>query len=105
MKHIPTLSHATERDIDLLIIEELITSASFGAWFMQQMGNDAHNFGNATVFHSLRRMSNRREIDITLEMTTGGARHLYLIENKLDAQEQPDQAASYREEADERHDN
>lgn len=105
MKHIPTLSHATERDIDLLIIEELITSASFGAWFMQQMGNDAHNFGSATVFHSLRRTSNRREIDITLEMTTGGARHLYLIENKLDAQEQPDQAASYREEADERHDN
>ena len=105
MNHIPTLTHATERDIDLLVIEELITSASFGAWFLQQMGDDAHNFGGATVFHSLRRMSNRREIDITVEMTAGDARYLYLIENKLDAQEQPDQAISYREEAEERRDN
>lgn len=102
MNHIPTLSHATERDVDLLIVEEFAASAFFGAWFYQQMGGDPRDFGGAKVFHSLRRMSNRREIDITVEITAAGDRHLYLIENKIDALEQPDQALSYREEIEER---
>ncbi len=102
MSNTLALSHATERDVDLLIVEELAVSASFGAWFLQQMGGDFHAFGGAKVFHSLRRTSNRREIDITVEIKEANASRLYLIENKLDAQEQPDQAASYREETEER---
>ncbi|CAN0289012.1 unnamed protein product, partial [Chrysoparadoxa australica] len=51
------------------------------------------------VKHSKRRTRSRREIDIFVEIEhRGGTRVALLIENKLDATEQPDQAESYREE-------
>ena len=52
------------------------------------------------VKHSKRRTQSRREIDIfswRFHIRTERAAH-FLIENKLDTSEQPDQAESYREE-------
>lgn len=99
MTYIPTLTHATERDIDLLLVEEFATSPDFVRWFLGAVGLDAGTSPRAAVFHSTRRMHNRREIDISVEIATGTAKHLLLVENKLDADEQPDQAQSYRAEA------
>jgi hypothetical protein len=95
---IPTLSHATERDIDLLLVEELHASKGFLIWMAGHVG-----FGGAIrswdVKHSKRRTRSRREIDIFLEITHADrTRSALLIENKLDASEQPDQAESYRDE-------
>ena len=95
---IPTLSHATERDIDLLLVEELYASSNFLTWISTRAGLS----GNAAAWevkHSKRRTRSRREIDIFVDIAEpGGQRIALLIENKLDATEQPDQAESYREE-------
>lgn len=94
---IPTLTHATERDIDLLLVEEIYSSAAFVQWLASKVGMGA--VSTSTVLHSKRRTRNRREIDIFVDLTFNeGARGALLIENKLDATEQPDQAESYREE-------
>ena len=95
---IPTLTHATERDIDLLLVEELYSSREFVAWVLAR-ADIAGCVRASRVLHSKRRTRNRREIDIFLECALGdGTRAALLIENKLDASEQPDQAESYREE-------
>ena len=95
---IPTLTHATERDIDLLLVEELHVTLAFVAWMAQRAGLP-DDISTATVLHSKRRTRNRREIDIFVEaISQSGQTLALLIENKLDASEQPDQAESYREE-------
>ena len=95
---IPTLAHATERDIDLLLVEELYASSAFVSWVAARAGIRG-GVDASTVLHSKRRTRSRREIDIFIELQTRDAgRRALLIENKLDATEQPDQAESYREE-------
>lgn len=95
---IPTLTHATERDVDLLLIEELYASPAFVGWLAERGGIHGP-ISDATVLHSKRRTRSRREIDIFVELNVDdGSRCALLIENKLDASEQPDQAESYREE-------
>lgn len=95
---IPTLTHATERDIDLLLVEELHASLDFTLWMARMAGVES-SIATWDVKHSKRRTRSRREIDIFLEITDlDGRRSALLIENKLDAGEQPDQAESYREE-------
>src|SRR4051812_16735074 len=96
--YIPTLTHATERDIDLLLVEEIYASPDFVAWLAKRVGLPCE-LSETKVLHSKRRTRNRREIDIFVEMhQVSGKRSALLIENKLDAFEQPDQAESYREE-------
>ena len=99
MTHIPTLTHATERDIDLLLVEELACSPDFVGWLLAEATGLHLKIHSSEVLHSTRRMFNRREIDIRLEVFTNAGTYLLLIENKLDAGEQPNQAISYREEA------
>lgn len=95
---IPTLTHATERDIDLLLVEELHVSLEFTEWVTRHVGFDAP-IASWDVKHSKRRTRHRREIDIFVEIKSpNGDLAALLIENKLDASEQPDQAESYREE-------
>ena len=95
---IPTLTHATERDIDLLLVEELYASPGFVAWVAAR-GRVDGAVEVSTVLHSKRRTRSRREIDIFVDLRlSNGATAALLIENKLDASEQPDQAESYREE-------
>lgn len=94
---IPTLTHATERDIDLILVEEIYSSPSFIHWLTEKVGMGP--VSAYTVLHSKRRTRSRREIDIFVDLTfEGRSKGALLIENKLDATEQPDQAESYREE-------
>jgi hypothetical protein len=102
MEDFLTLTHATERDVDLLLVEELKCSDIFVRWFSERVGEKCRiniPAKNSQVVHSKRRTHNRREIDIALYLTDGAHRTLLLIENKLDTSEQPRQAESYREEA------
>lgn len=97
-EYIPTLSHATERDIDLLLVEELHSSIEFTTWMAGQAGILAP-IATWDVKHSKRRTRSRREIDIFVDIAhADSTRSALLVENKLDASEQPDQAESYREE-------
>jgi PD-(D/E)XK nuclease superfamily len=92
-----TLTHATERDVDLLLIEELQCSTDFVKWLVQQVSDNI--FEKSSVAHSKRRIHNRREIDITLTIDGQFGTSVVLIENKLDTKEQPRQAESYKDEA------
>ncbi|WP_294239548.1 hypothetical protein [uncultured Sphingomonas sp.] len=97
-----TLSHATERDIDLLLVEELRCSHAFRDRFISELSlltGAALSHRGGRVSHSRRRMHSRREIDVLLEIDGDDGRYAVLIENKLDTTEQPQQAESYRMEA------
>jgi len=98
-----TLSHATERDVDLLLVEEIACGTAFLAYVSGEVfGQTLEEIGYVShrVLHSSRRMHNRREIDITVEIKIAdGNPIILLMENKLDAGEQVDQATSYRQEA------
>jgi hypothetical protein len=95
---IPTLAHATERDIDLLLVEELLSSPDFLTWVLALSGINGR-LASWDIKHSKRRTRSRREIDIFVGIEhREGTQAALLIENKLDASEQPDQAESYREE-------
>lgn len=99
-----TFSHAMERDIDVLLVEELKCSPAFATWFVKAAVGDAGvplPFSSAKIVHSKRRMMNRREIDIEVGLLNeaGGSAGVVFVENKLDTVEQPGQAESYREEA------
>ena len=95
---IPTLTHATERDIDLLLVEELYASRNFVNWVIQHV-DITKPVLEWEVKHSKNRTRSRREIDISLYIVhKDKTRSVILIENKLDAEEQPNQAESYREE-------
>lgn len=95
---IPTLTHATERDVDLLLVEELYASRDFVLWMASKVGI-SKPIRQWDVKHSKRRTRSRREIDIFVEILHADqSRTALLIENKIDATEQPDQAESYREE-------
>lgn len=101
MNDIPVLTHATERDIDLLLVEEFAASPLFTKAILKVIGLDSLGFMRAAVLHSVRRLHSRREIDISVRVQTQVGDVLLLIENKLDTSEQPGQAASYRAEAEE----
>ncbi len=100
--YMPIFRYASERDVDVLIVEELIASRSFvetvlAAAFKQI---DRSKISNWDVKHSTSRLMSRREIDIRLiASTTEGERVCLLIENKLDESEQPGQAESYQAES------
>lgn len=98
-----TLTHATERDIDLLLVEEFVCGSDLLRKVLSEaVGVDLASVGyhSHRVIHSVRRIHNRREIDICVEVETGDAAPaMLLIENKLDTSEQIDQSKSYREEA------
>jgi len=97
-----TLSHATERDIDLLLVEEFRCSKAFREQFISEIStfrDVSLTHINGHVTHSRRRMHSRREIDILLEIDGLEGRYAILIENKLDTAEQPEQGESYRLEA------
>jgi hypothetical protein len=97
-----TLTHATERDIDLLLVEELIAGDALLDVLLRKglrlsLGDVGHRSHRVT--HSRRRVHNRREIDICVEIDVGARLPaMLLIENKLDADEQVNQSDSYAEE-------
>jgi hypothetical protein len=96
---IPTLTHAIERDIDLLLVEELKCDFEFVDWVISQLPVKSHSFSSVRVLHSKPRTFERREIDIHVEIIDFGVtkkKLTLLIENKINEKEQPGQAISYK---------
>ena len=98
----PTFRYASERDVDVLIVEELIASRPLVEVILKAAFEqiDPSKISNWDVKHSTSRLMSRREIDIRLiAFTADGKRICLLIENKLDESEQPGQAESYQAES------
>ncbi len=85
------LEAVAERDIDLLILEELIVSQDFARWFYLENHLVPPSHGKAKAFHSVSD-AELGESDIVVLYDNG---HAILIENKIDATVQADQALRY----------
>lgn len=100
----PTFRYASERDVDVLVVEELFASREFVELFLVAGAPRFLERGiqNWDVKHSTGRQFSRREIDIRLYVTLNDDMKVcLLIENKLDTSEQPEQAESYLAECEE----
>lgn len=90
------LRGVTERDVDLLLLEELVISSDFREWFGEQLG-----FGSLPVLDRAERSVNTStgESDLELSYSIDARRIRVLIENKIDAPLQPRQAERYEDRA------
>jgi hypothetical protein len=90
-------SNVRERDLDLLLLEEMYVSPAFRQWIAQKLSlplDAAYSAGH----HSVRDAFG--ESDIELDFATEAGVHRVLIENKIDARFQLDQAVRYTKRAD-----
>jgi hypothetical protein len=85
------LASVTERDIDLLLMEEFHASDAFVAWFCGEVG--LCDVTPAGAWHSV--SDTDGESDLLLCVTQGTRRIGVLIENKVAAPEQDHQAERY----------
>lgn len=91
-----SISGVIERDIDFLLIEELVASDGFLPWFLAKIGLSG-TYEPVAVAHSTTTPNGETDIELTIRSASGT--RLILIENKIDANLQPRQAERYRERA------
>ena len=91
------LRGVSERDLDLLLVEELVASPAFRAWFSTQIGLPA----SSQLEHVARSvMTSTGESDLELTYREpDDTRTRVLVENKIDAVLQPRQPERYAERA------
>ena len=85
-----------ERDIDLLLLEEFHRSSDFRRWFADKILDNANDEGFVGAWHSVTH-PRLGESDLILLLDSDQRRTAILIENKIDAVVQPDQAERYRQ--------
>jgi PD-(D/E)XK nuclease superfamily len=94
-----TFSHILERDVDLVLVQELQCCPVFRQWFVNQV-TKVSLASSVKVEHSRRHRGRRREIDVVLSLGQALPNEVaILIENKLDTTEQREQAEGYNMEA------
>ncbi len=81
-----------ERDIDILILEEIVFSQKFADIFLSKVGLSGAKV--IEVEHSKTDIE-LGETDITVIVQNGGKKHGLLIEDKIDAIAQPEQCKRY----------
>ena len=82
----------SERDIDLLLLEECIASVDFRSWFLEQMGiENVASLSEAS--RSVKTDSGESDLELTLQGGAGVVK--VLVENKIDAVFQPTQPQRY----------
>lgn len=94
------LSHVTERDVDILLVEELHCSSTFQKWFFDLLRGllPKGDTSGVTVRHSVSGAGpGSGETDIEVSAIVGKARVLIHIEDKVHSPFTPRQAARYRE--------
>jgi len=93
MRKLCKLLYVAERDIDLLLLEELNVSHEFSGWLFQRtFGDEAVVPSCEGAWHSVTHPQ-LGESDLIVIYEDGSA---ILVENKVDAPAQPEQAARYR---------
>lgn len=85
-----------ERDIDLLLLEEFLASAEFGNWFVRKVSNgEASSAVLMGARRSVTESNGESDLEVTLKLPDDSTLRL-LIENKVGAGLQPQQAERYR---------
>lgn len=84
-----------ELHIDLLFLEEFYSSEPFRKWFIENtVGLDSDIVKILRTEHSVFELERESDLEIAFEGSKGEV--LFLIENKINAQFQPDQADDYK---------
>lgn len=95
MEELLILESVTERDVDLVLLEELHASPKFAAWLLDRTGvAGSAEYELITAAHSVTH-SQLGESDLVALYGSNGDRLAILIENKIAAAAQPDQGARY----------
>jgi hypothetical protein len=97
MRAATILEAVAERDVDLLILEELAVSHEFLAWWLEQV--KAEGGESAVVIHAQHSVSQPElgESDLVVLYSLPPSEcHAVLIENKINAPAQPDQGLRYK---------
>jgi hypothetical protein len=91
------IEKVTERDIDLLLLEELHISESFRRWILKRSGlAKARGLRLESACRSVSHLVlGESDLEVVLS-TPDGVKHALLIEDKIDASPQPEQAERYR---------
>src|SRR4051812_5076572 len=85
-----------ERDVDLLLLEEFLASAEFGNWFLRKVSNGQASSGALIgARRSVTESNGESDLEVTLKLPDDSTLRL-LIENKVGAGLQPQQAERYR---------
>jgi hypothetical protein len=95
LKDINFVVSVSERDIDLLMLEELTVNDDFCRWFSNNIFE--HHIYDSTygAWHSVVAEENRESDLVFIFLSDSGERIAVLIENKIDAPPQPEQAIGY----------
>lgn len=90
------IAGVSERDIDLLLLEEFQSSPTFQEWFVRLVLGPDQPVGRCIAAErSVTHSTGESDLEITFESAPGRTR--FLIENKVNAGLQPLQAERYRE--------
>ena len=85
-----------ERDTDLLLLEELKCNRNFTDWFLTRTAGQQDHYDFIGAWHSLSKVG-LGESDLAFKIETDKEEIIFLLENKIDADFQPDQAGRYRQ--------
>lgn len=85
-----------ERDIDLLLAEEIIVAPAFATWLLSHTSFAQLGAAVVDVFVSRSDITGESDLVVVFEEADGARRFALLIEDKIDAPLQPDQEARYR---------
>ncbi|OGO76779.1 MAG: PD-(D/E)XK nuclease superfamily protein [Chromatiales bacterium RIFOXYA1_FULL_46_5] len=97
MKQLNTYLCISERDVDLLILEEFIVSDSFSNWFVSTVLGQSIECSTVGAWHSVSDPLFGESDLVYIYKLNSGSSHALLIENKIDAQAQPEQSTRYQQ--------
>lgn len=83
-----------ERDIDFLLLEEIKCNKDFINWFVSKILGEGIKFELLKAWHSIS-SDGMGQSDVVFKIDSSGKTILFLIENKLNADFQPEQANRY----------
>jgi len=89
-----TISHVGEHDVHLLLAEEFVASSAFRPWFLESIGLPGSLDVVAVDHSAMDTDTGESDLEVTLRTDTGDTK--LLIEVKIDAVLQPNQAERYR---------
>lgn len=96
MEQLNTYLNITERDVDLLLLEELLVSEPFANWFIAEIRRQPSPIAMVGAWHSVSDAL-LGESDLIVKFTSEvGVTEAILIENKIDAVAQAEQGYRYK---------
>lgn len=97
MKQLNTYLTVSERDVDLLILEEFIVSDSFSNWFVTTALGQSITVSTVGAWHSVSDPVLGESDLVYLYRPDSEETQAFLIENKIGAEAQPDQSIRYQQ--------